>query len=158
MLDQNITTLLAALIGGLLSVLGGFIANYYIQSSTDKLSKKKEIRNILEQMYKKTQAVYLSYGVMIMKIASNEEIETNIAAISETMNEMEFLVNFYIHPLKNAFISYYESIMKTDLFWGKILKDNIDSAIEIKTLKTSTDRFREEIIKIAKKEGYNYFQ
>ena len=57
MLDQNIALILATLLGGTLTIVGGFIANYYIQSSSDNISKRKEIRNILEQIYKHTQAI-----------------------------------------------------------------------------------------------------
>ena len=57
MLDQNITILLSALLGGLLSIAGSIVANYYIQHSSNKTQKQKEIRNILELIYKSTQTI-----------------------------------------------------------------------------------------------------
>jgi hypothetical protein len=42
MLDQNITTLLAVLLGGLLSLLGSVLVNYYIQTSSKNYKNKKK--------------------------------------------------------------------------------------------------------------------
>jgi hypothetical protein len=57
-MDQNTTAiLLAALIGGILSAGGGFLANYYIQSASRKYDKQKGIRNMIESMYKEVLQV-----------------------------------------------------------------------------------------------------
>jgi len=85
MLDQNTTTLLAALLGGLLTIVGGFIANYYIQSSSDRIQKKKEIRNLLEQIYKSTQIITVDYNLLKYGVLPPEKG----AELSDNIDEIE---------------------------------------------------------------------
>lgn len=154
MLNQNITTLLAALIGGLLSISGGFLANYYIQSSTDKLSKRKEIRNMLEQIYKKTQSARIDYCAIAKKIATKDEFENELTHLAEIMYQIEFLVDFYLHPLEKDFSVYSKPIWQTiDMLETESPNCNVDYI----SLNKSTMTFREAIIELSKKGGYNYF-
>ncbi len=61
MLDQNITTIIVTLLGGLLTVGGGFLASYYIQSTKNKAEKKKEQKTRIEQLYLMTNDIKQTY-------------------------------------------------------------------------------------------------
>ena len=94
MLDQNIALILSTLSGGILTVAGGVIANYYIQSSSEKTSKRKEIRNMLEQVYKHTQAILPAFS-RLGRSTSSEDIKTEIQEIFTYLDKIELLVDFY---------------------------------------------------------------
>ena len=123
MLDQNISTLLAALIGGLLSVIGGLSANYYLHYSSDKISKRKEIRNMLEQVYKHTQSIKASYLLIeskkTMRTTSEikEDNHINFQEIDACIAKIELLVDFYLPPLKASFSEYYSKDKRNNRDW-----------------------------------------
>lgn len=80
MLDPNVTTLLAALIGGLLSAFGGFLANYYIQSATSKALKHEKIQRILENAYESiNEMTLIFYNKLTIKkpLDISDKIELN---------------------------------------------------------------------------------
>jgi hypothetical protein len=52
MLEPTITPLLSALIGGLLTIVGGIAANYYLTSRTIRTEKRKEFRDFFEEISK----------------------------------------------------------------------------------------------------------
>jgi hypothetical protein len=49
--------LLSVIIGGLLTVLGGIVTNYFTQSSSRKVEKRKVYREQLEQIYESSSQV-----------------------------------------------------------------------------------------------------
>jgi hypothetical protein len=61
MSDQIITTVLPTLIGGLLALVGGLIANCYIMRKENYREKRKELRVILEDIYKTTARINYLY-------------------------------------------------------------------------------------------------
>ncbi|GHO88305.1 hypothetical protein [Dictyobacter formicarum] len=157
MLDQNITTLLAALIGGLLSALGGFFANYYIQSTSDKISKKKEIRNMAEKVFKKTDEISQEHLNILDNLSNLKNLKDSARKITLALSQIEFMVNFYLPPLREDFAEYK----------GKF--DNLIDAIEFHNLEDLTTyenthklskvskKYQLSIIAFYNKEGYSYF-
>jgi len=49
-MNQNVATLLAALIGGLLAIIGGFMANYITGKTAAKNEKRIFMRNKIEEL------------------------------------------------------------------------------------------------------------
>lgn len=68
MLNQNIALILSALLGGALTVVGGFAANNAFKTMQDRKEKWRELRNIVEKMYQETNAVKLLYLSVIQHI------------------------------------------------------------------------------------------
>lgn len=112
MLDQNITTLLSALLGGFLSIIGGISANFYLQRASTNTERQKEIRCMIEIIYKDTQKILnncteLDAGGLLgydMK-KSYEELDTNI-------DEIEMLIDLHFSKIKINFDEYKEAIAK----------------------------------------------
>jgi hypothetical protein len=157
MLGQNIITLLAALIGGLLSTLGGFLANTYIQSSTNKIQKRKEIRDILENIFK--------YALLTNSILTRKRIETlntddkqidtkNILEIKTNVAHMSMLVKLYIPVLEEYTDPYIDAVYKL----YKVLESRDRKNLEYATYKvdTATNKLCDKILDLLKKEGYSY--
>lgn len=171
MLDQNTTALLSTLLGGALTILGGFIANYYTYSISNKSERRKEIRDILELIYKDAQTVDDAYKETILKLYTVEntnEIEKIIVTNSPLilpkiigpLNEMKMLTQIYVSPLKSAFVAFVGGIDVVDEKLRKLKNEREkDKALdEINdTLVDCCDQFREKIIEILKKKGYSYF-
>ncbi len=164
-LDQNITTLLAALLGGALSIIGGFTANYYIQSSSDRIQKKKEIRNLLEQIYKSTQDITYNYSCLMVGVLS-EDVEKRIVEISDNINQIERRVNLYLTPLAQNFMEYKEEIFSNmrgaQLSKKVITNSDNNQAIELTyynmpSIEETNKKFREPLTRMLKEKGYSYF-
>jgi uncharacterized membrane protein YgaE (UPF0421/DUF939 family) len=155
MLDQNITTLLAALIGGFLSVLGGFIANYYMQSSSNALSKRKEIRNMLEQTHKKVAKIKKECLNITEDFPSMEKLKKSASVISENLEEIDLLINFYLPPLKSDFTLYKDKI--NGLTETYLSSQDISEYYLHHNVYKASDTFQLSIVKLFNKEGYNYF-
>jgi hypothetical protein len=57
MLDQNITTLLATILGGILATTGGIIATFYAQSLNGRTEREKFVRERCEEVYELAEKV-----------------------------------------------------------------------------------------------------
>lgn len=162
MLDQNIALILSALVGGTLTVVGGFIANYYIQSSSEKVSKRKEIRNMLEQVYEYTQAITPAYLRLITSTKS-EDIEKEVQQIFTYLDKIGLLVDFYLPPLKQDFSEYYTPIHSFIIFkWPNTYFPDTNYRTAQKEykdidLETITKKFRSSVTELFKNKGYSYF-
>ncbi|SRR6266852_8078555 len=147
MLDQNITTLLAALTGGLLTALGGFLNNRL----SERTSKRKEIRNMLEKVYKNVQAIERADARLHhdeLSPTTNMEI---VLEIQNYMRELELLVDFYLSPLKPSLAEYrinLASIREEGLRGEKLGREKFEIA---------TKKFLASVTTLFKKKGYSYF-
>jgi uncharacterized membrane protein YgaE (UPF0421/DUF939 family) len=157
MLDQNVTTLLAALIGGLLSALGGFFANYYIQSTSEKIAKRKEIRNMTEQIFKKTHEIGLEYLNILDNVGNLNNLKDSAKKITLALNQIDYLVNFYLPPLKEDFTAYKE---KLEGLLESIEYNNLSyltNYTNMSNLRKVSRICQSSIIDLYNKEGYSYF-
>ena len=162
MLNQNITTLLSALLGGMLTILGGFIANYYIQKSTKRAEKRKETREILENISQNLLAaseIYNHTNSFLRAGKVNEiNIHENTTKLRGYQNKMIIQVHLYFPQLNEP----YESLSTVIFRWIEYIRtnyQNIDIKIidEIETeLNTVTWDFLDKIANFLKKYGYNY--
>jgi hypothetical protein len=157
MLDQNLTTLLSTLFGGLLAIIGGVATNYYLQSSSNKIGKQKEIRNIIEQIYKYTRDNY--------EFASNitynkDEYITNTQGYKNYQSNIysiEMLVNLYLSQLKQPF-SLYNKDLKSYVYYIDFSGFE-DPPPQPKNIDVDdiTNTFREALTALLRKKGYSYF-
>ena len=161
MLNQ---TILATLIGGLLSIIGGFFANYYIQSSSNRLQKRKEIRNILEHIYESTQAVSHSYlQIKINSFHTKKDISKDFFDLSNYMNKIESMIDLYLPPLKEDFYEYKKEIINSleivfdETFEDKQITWASKVSLSSDELDTVSSKFRLSITQLLKTKGYSYF-
>jgi hypothetical protein len=145
MLDQNITILLAALLGGFLSILGVFVANL----ASNRVQQKREIRNLLEQIYKSTQIIDETYTSLKPGL-SPSVIEKRVWEIMNYMSGIDRRVDLYLSPIAKDFAEYKGQITSNIHGLEKI-------ASELPSIKAVTDKFRESLRKMLKEKGYSYF-
>ncbi len=169
--DQNLTALLSALIGGALTIIGGFTANYYTQNSQEKKDKRKEIHDILESIYRKSLEIENTYSLIATEIhyQEDENSATKVREILEkysisstitAMTEINMLVDLYVPPLKAAISTYVDYIGDADELLRNIAsaKDKEQVLTDfIDKLREGTNKLREAIVEILCKKGYIYF-
>ena len=165
MLDQSIATLLSTLLGGLLTVLGGFVGSYYIQSTSNKVSKRKEIRNIIESIYKDIQKIERRYQFIDENFRNKDmrkEVHEAMYDVDEILDHVDLLVNLYLTPLSQDYFAYAqrlrESIRKSGTNFDKAteaLKE--DNNVDLPRIDYFDAQFRLSLRKLLQKEGYSYF-
>jgi hypothetical protein len=179
-MDQNITALLAALIGGFLSAGGGFLANYYIQSASRQDDKQKGIRNMIESVYKRVQQVegsyqnildlqeeysqeksgplhesYDAYSAQSDEIAFNSSVAKEVDKIEESIKDIDLLVTLYLSPLENAYSKYQERVaVLTEAI--KMGTSNPEEALSKEDLKKIGKQFQLSLSALLRKKGYSY--
>lgn len=171
MLDQNTATILSTLLGGALTIIGGFIANYYTNKSSDKQLKVKEERETLQKLYEINQKVYRNFSAetLWMKFKQSGKIDPLdiINDIYNNIDNIATLVDLYIQELIGESISYMSIIYKETSKLFNIL-DNIDNdrknnnaTYAEKNMDEIADRvedartnFASAIVKIAGERGY----
>ncbi len=176
MLDQNTTTLLSTLLGGLLTSMGGFLANFYAQSNLRKTDKQKAIRNMLEQIYREMKIIEVtcfeldkfSERAWIEAEASRlEEIDADAAAsisrgitnsieekkrkINDSLSKIELLVTLYLPPLFDNFTEYQAKI--NDI----IKKEAYESEQFSEDPREISKQLQRSILSLSQKRGYRYF-
>src|SRR5258708_21852132 len=165
MLNQSLATILATLIGGVLSIVGGFFANYYIQSSSNRLQKQKEIRNILEHIYQSTLAISNAYLQIKVKsfYSKKRDIAKEYYDLSNNMSEIESMVDLYLSPLKENFLEYKNEVINSlvivfdEKFTNEQLTWADKASLNSDQLEGISGKFRSSITKLLKEKGYSYF-
>jgi hypothetical protein len=175
-LDQNTTVLLSTLLGGLLTLGGGFIANFYIQSASTKNDKQKSIRNMIEQIYKDTKKIedlYEEYRQVLYQYeittsierideytASSlnkkleEDLEEKRRLIKTNLDHIELLVTLYLPSLAQSFSTYQNKI---SAFIGKLRSHLTSEDLSEEKLEEISKRVRSSLLPVSKKKGYRYF-
>lgn len=180
MLDQNVTTLIATLIGGSLSLLGVFLANYYTQSTSKKADKQKGIRNMIESIYRELQSMEDAYDTLLelqkeyfkdktgplyenydAYSAQKEQItfERNVTNVATQMKggikKMDLLVTLYLSPLLDNFKKYrnkiYEFVETTDFE-----NPNIGGTFSKQDLEEISNGFKKSLSDLLREKGYSY--
>jgi hypothetical protein len=178
-LDQNTTVLLSTLLGGLLTLGGSFVANFYTQSASTKSDKQKAIRNMVEQVYKDTKKIEVLYDeyeyiltasiIIFQQDEDNtdpyeaipldgkleKDLDEKIHSIKASLNHIELLVNLYLSPLEQSFTTYQNEIntfIEKLKFPTKVDKDNPKEKLE-----AISKQFRTSLLSLSKKKGYHYF-
>ncbi len=78
----ELTSLLSTLLGGILTIAGGFIATYYTQQAFSKSGKKKFLREKLEEIYdlnEERRAILFSYySNYVRNVQGNENYDKTL--------------------------------------------------------------------------------
>jgi hypothetical protein len=159
MLDQNVTTLLSTLLGGILTIAGGFIATYYTLRKNSALERKKDLRGAIENIYGELHKLdvlshHLTFAVENPVLYTREDY----SIFQESMGKIDFLISLYIPELISeyrVYISVVNSAIQRlyDKNPGEIEQKDRKEVNEI--LNQSHIRFRTNIIEIAKKKHFN---
>lgn len=92
---KDLLPLLTALLGGMLTVVGGFVSNYLLKSKDKESDKKKFYREQLEQIYLLSGQMVDWMGDEYGKIISEDE--SNKERLENPLNRLLMIVNLY-HP------------------------------------------------------------
>lgn len=121
MLDQNMTTLLSTLLGGLLAIIGGFLAIYITQFMANKAEQRQLVREKIEEAYILVNEVIASNRSYASRI-TREKLEPlqidwqfNEDFVNRTyvaMHKLLMLVDLYIPELKQDFKDFASSMSK----------------------------------------------
>ncbi len=121
-LDQNITTLLSTVVGGLLAITGGFLATSFSQRMAGKAEKRKLTRERIEELYTLSNQVKEWVKVQLLRACDVEEIKLHRktpgwffdAVKTEPdcqIEKMEMLVYLYLPSLVKPFAPYRTSVL-----------------------------------------------
>jgi hypothetical protein len=121
-LDQNITTLLSTVVGGLLAITGGFLATSFSQRMAGKAEKRKLTRERVEELYALANQVKEWVKVQLLRACDVEEIKLHRktpgwffdAVKTEPdcpIEKMEMLVYLYLPSLVKPFALYRTSVL-----------------------------------------------
>ncbi len=164
MLDQNITTLLATIIGGIFAIVGGFIATWVSQ----RLARNAEKRKVARE---KSQEIFELF-IQVKRWIDNEinrwwertdETATIYPPVSDTLecpiDRLLILVILYVPPLEKTAKELNEKVMRFNSDeWdyrdrGAFPSYNVlaDLRAESKKLADFEQRFTDEIKKFVAK-------
>ncbi len=144
MLDQSTSNILSTLLGGFLTISGGFIANVYFQSSSNKAEKRKEYIKTIEQLYEYTISLNALFANIRFCIKEEKEYTEDFLKFASTINKISMLIRFYIPSLHQDFekidtITYFISVQVNPTNWGE--KDNKDELLtELQKLSSKLSR------------------
>jgi hypothetical protein len=158
MINQSTAVVLAALIGGLMAIIAGLIANLFIIYKENSREKRKEIREILETIYRLTAVINFHSRQATLGPTQMDEA---VHAIPEKLAEIGMRVRLYAPNLKDKYEKYRESISRiTDLIL--MLKNgDIHGEQYVQELITSEKvlmEFRKTIEELIRSKGYRYFK
>ncbi len=157
MLDQNIANILPTLIGGLLALVGGLLANYYVMRKENYREKRKELRTILEDIYKTTARINYLYRKAPEDLSHLTEI---ILEIPEQLGIIGMQVTLFVPKLEAQYRPYNNSITQMIGLIQKLKAKEIDTEQYIKEATKYVEAqkvFRDAIVEVVNKEGYSYF-
>jgi len=177
MLNQNVTTLLSTLIGGILTILGGVIASHLNQSKTDRSERRKELRMLIEELSDTSYQLQVLHNKILDRVISisngnitgNEkkiDIDETYFEIDRITAKMSLIILAYLPSLTGANAEFIQGIRKAGRMIGNamgndpILK-NEDNKKQLQTdladlLIEADQKFRHSLIEMLKKKGYSY--
>lgn len=156
MLDQTVINLLSTLLGGLLTVVGGLLGSFLLQKMSDNTNKRKEIRNIIEHIYKKTQDIDTS-NLKIRDKRQSIDVEHEAAEVDKALDYINMLVTLYLSPLE-PYYRVYRS--ETKIFLEAVIKTHSRELLEKFPeghFEAINKNFRDSLTALLKAEGYNFF-
>ncbi|MGZ3609041.1 MAG: hypothetical protein ACXVBU_03155 [Ktedonobacteraceae bacterium] len=150
MLDQNITTLLSTLLGGLLTIVGGFLANYYIQSTSNKTEKRKEKKTRIEQLYLLSNDIRQTFYRLEFNQVSDADWTSEFLRVNKVESDMEMMVMLYVPELTEVMYTYLKSILSMTATFEGIHDNEIGEEIE-----EATKKFQYDLAGLLEKLGYS---
>jgi hypothetical protein len=96
-MNGNLLTLVPIVVGGLLTIIGGFLSTYFLQSISRQADQRKVIRDELEAIYQLSQQV-VDWAVNEMRImtrAYTGNIDESQKSLDCPIDKLVMLVHFY---------------------------------------------------------------
>ncbi len=109
MLNQSAATVLAAFVGGLMAIVAGMIANIFIIRKETSREKRKELREILENMYNFTAIIN---HLCRQATLGPTQMDEAIAEIPENLAQIGMRVRLYVPNLEDKYKAYNTEISK----------------------------------------------
>ena len=178
MLDQNVTTILSTLIGGILTILGGVIASYLLQTKTDGSERRKELRMLIEELSDMSYRTQVLYNKILDKLISisekkstsnekNTDIDEVYFEIDRITAKMSLMISAYLPsltPATSEFISgirkvagmIYNALDNDTTLKNEASKKQLRDDISILLIETD-QKFRNSLIAMLQKKGYSCF-
>src|SRR5947209_15168954 len=123
MLDQNIAIIIAALIGGLLTITGGIVANFYLSNRAVELEKRRETRNVIEELYE----CLSRNNTAINSIRVDKSIiNIELINLNERMDRILILIDLYAPSLNKEYDALLNSTRKLHRIYIGFREDKID--------------------------------
>ena len=159
MLDQNITTIISTLVGGLLTIAGSIVANFYIQKNATKSQRRKDIKGSIEKIYSNVLESNSTIFYFFLK-RKPEDAQITIEQLFGLINQINLIIWLYMPQLKDDGLKFQEEIFNIIIDLrkygqGRLTDDEIEETLT-KNLKYQKT-FRKQIEDFAKKQGYHYF-
>ncbi len=107
MLEPTITPLLSALIGGLLTIVGGIAANYYLTSRTIRTEKRKEFRDFFEEISKCAYDIQICFARTLL---NKNNIHDEAIKISELESRIVILQMLHAPSLEHDCITFSDDL------------------------------------------------
>jgi len=149
----NIGNLLSTLLGGLLTIIGGFGGSYLLQSRTDKKEKQKEIRDMLESIFQDIQFILFYYARF--KGYSLEETELGKKETQTRIFHLQTLIYLYLAPLHDNFKKF------LDVYQEFLYEESQNTAnkknVNTDKLTAAASEFQASVVDLLKSKGYSYF-
>jgi hypothetical protein len=156
MLSQNLATILAALVGGLMAIIAGIVVNIFMLLREGAKEKRKEIRDTLVKIYDATARINTLYR------RATEDQPNLSAIILEIPQQLAIIgthVTLFMPNLENKYRPYNESMTQIIGLLQKLRAKEINERqyIEEASKHVSTQQdFRDALAEFSKKEGYSY--
>jgi hypothetical protein len=158
MLDQNLAIIIAAIIGGLLTIAGGLAANFYLHNRTIIIEKRKELRNILEEIY--TCALQISIACNSI-LVDRSNLNQSVSQIYGFDTRIQTLLELYLNSLISERIEIRGAIAELVYVLSQYQNDVIDVGEFKKCLgdyNQSGEIFLNRIVHLAFDKGYSYLK
>jgi hypothetical protein len=121
-LDQNITTLLSTVVGGLLAITGGFLATIFSQRLAEKAERRKVTCERMEELYRLSSQVKEWVKVQVLRACEIEEVTLHrkvprwfFDAVRTQpdcpIERMEIIASLYLPSIGTIFASYRRSVL-----------------------------------------------
>src|SRR5712692_9136919 len=107
MFDLN--GLLSTLLGGILTIAGGFAGSYFLQTISNKREKRKEIKDMIDKLFQDIQ--YILYAEIEYFNLSQEQKYIEYKELKVRLFRIQTLVNLYLTPLENEFNLYFSGVL-----------------------------------------------
>ncbi len=157
MLNQSIATVLAALVGGLMAIAAGMIANIFTTRREISREKRKELREILENMYNFTAKIN---HLCRQATLGPSQMDEAVAEIPENLAQIGMRVRLYVPNLEEIYVKYNTKIGRITELIPHLKNKNISEEQYKQEVESSMKElmdFRKAIVEALSKKGYKYF-
>lgn len=162
MLDQNVALILSTLLGGLLTIIGGFAANYYIQKANQNADRQRESRLLLEDTYRQLLKINDLYTRLDFQLSKGQPMDEMVLDIMNEMHKLRPMIHFHLSLLEKDFAAFN---IATGAYNTLALNNSHLGAVEfsrkrgelMNQIASTGIKLSDAIIGLLKQKKYNYF-